>query len=185
MKKILPLCLMAFIFYIFHLNKNYDIEENYTLIGIIISYILFSPFLIRDAYKKHKEYKVLESKVYFSKRKRELHEKELEKYSIFDGVLISIFAPLVPAFLIMPSITYHYTDYFGKNVIYTAEVYEKRKGSRGSYFITVRSDKFGREVLRNRKLYEKVSVGNKLSIMKRESFMGDYIRYGNIDIRQY
>lgn len=84
----------------------------------------------------------------------------------------------------MPVITYHYTAEFGRNIIYAADVYDKEitSGRHAHYYTKVISKEFDKEILNSRRLYDRVNVGSKVSIMKRTSFLGSYIKYENIGI---
>lgn len=88
----------------------------------------------------------------------------------------------------MPVISYTYTQYFGEDIFYTADVYKKEKNhysgrsSRTHYYVEISSNEFGIETLDNRELYENVNISSKISITKRESFLGSYIYNNKIGI---
>ncbi|QNS15288.1 hypothetical protein [Mannheimia bovis] len=192
MKNLLGLFLICFLIYVLNLERVYEIDEEHTLMYFIISYVVFLPWIIKASYKHiymgYKNHKQLEKKRYFSKKKQEQHEKELEKYDLFGDVISVFLAPIIPAIFLMPVVTYHYTAELGRNVVYTADVYDKEiHRSYGKYthiyhYVRIVSKEFNRETLNSRSLYERVNVGSKISIMKRTSFLGSYIKYGNIGI---
>lgn len=188
MKKAIPIIAISFLIYFSFVDHRYEIETNYKIIYFVISYVLILPILIKDVIKGYRSHRELEKKRYFSKKKQEKHEKNLEEYSLFSNILGSLAAPAAFAILVMPIISYEYTYRFGKNVFYTADVYDKEiyhssgKHAKTYYYVSVNSNEFGKETIENRALYERVNVSSKVSITKRQSLLGNYIHYKSISV---
>lgn len=194
MKKILWLFLFCFIIYFLNLDRIYEIDEEHTSMYFIISYAIFLPLLIKASYYRiyigYKNHKNLERKRYFSKKKQEQKEKELEKYDLVGDVISVFLAPVIPAIFLMPVITYHYTSELGENITYAADVYEKEtytsygRFNKTYYNVKIVSKEFNKETLNSKNLYERVNAGSKTSIVKRTSFLGSYIKYNSIKVIQ-
>ncbi|QBQ64028.1 hypothetical protein EXH44_07220 [Actinobacillus indolicus] len=188
MEKAIPIIVISFLIYFSFVDYRYEIETDYKIIYFIISYIFILPIFIKDVIKGYKSHRELEQKRYFSKRKQEEHEKKLEKYSLSSDIIGALAAPAVFAILVMPIISYEYTDRFGKNVFYTADVYDKEiyrssgKYSHTYYYVRVKSKEFGKETIEDKSLYEKVNISSKISIIKRQSPLGNYIHYKSIGV---
>lgn len=180
--KIVSILIIIMLFYFFHINSKNEITSNYPLVYVFLSLLILLPISVMRTISNYKEHQRLKRKIVFSRKKREQLEKELGRFSWFEEIITIIFLPIMPIFIVMPMISYHYTYLFGIDTRYVADVIEKEmtKGKYSHYYTYIKSSKFGVETLDSKNIYDQFPLNSQIIIYKRESFLGEYIEHNRV-----